>query len=101
MIDESYRWFVGLVEDRRKIKVADIPGLQSGRIFSGREALQHKLVDQIGGEPVFSALVAHFYAAVKEDPVLRPPAGQRLAQPLLALRAGRLHDVLAVLGQGQ
>ena len=28
--------------------------------------------DQIGGEPVFSALVAHFYAAVKEDPVLRP-----------------------------
>ena len=50
MIDESFRWFVGLVEDRRKIKIGDVPGLQSGRIFSGREALQHKLVDQIGGE---------------------------------------------------
>ncbi len=50
MVDESYKWFVSLVEDRRKIKVADVPGLPAGRVFSGREALQHKLVDQIGGE---------------------------------------------------
>jgi protease-4 len=50
MVDESYQWFVGLVEERRKIKVADVPGLPAGRVFSGREALQHKLVDQIGGE---------------------------------------------------
>jgi hemoglobin len=27
---------------------------------------------QIGGEPTFRALVASFYAAVREDPVLRP-----------------------------
>ena len=27
---------------------------------------------EIGGEPTFRALVAHFYAAVREDPVLRP-----------------------------
>ena len=26
------------------------PGLEQGRVFSGREALDHKLVDQIGGE---------------------------------------------------
>jgi protease-4 len=50
MVDESYQWFVALVEERRKIKVADVPGLPAGRVFSGREALQHKLVDQIGGE---------------------------------------------------
>ena len=28
--------------------------------------------EEIGGEPTFRALVAHFYAAVREDPVLRP-----------------------------
>jgi hemoglobin len=27
---------------------------------------------EIGGAPTFHALVAHFYAAVREDPVLRP-----------------------------
>jgi protease-4 len=50
MIDESFRWFGGLVESRRGIKLADVPGLERGRVFSGRDALKHKLVDEIGGE---------------------------------------------------
>jgi protease-4 len=50
MIADSFKWFVGLVEERRNIKAADVPGLLEGRVFSGREALQHKLVDQLGGE---------------------------------------------------
>jgi protease IV len=50
MIDESFRWFSSLVETRRGIKLADVPGLDQGRIFSGRDALKHKLVDEIGGE---------------------------------------------------
>jgi protease-4 len=49
-IDDGFRWFVGLVESRRSLNAADIPGLMDGRIFSGREALSHKLVDEIGGE---------------------------------------------------
>lgn len=51
MIDDSFRWFTNLVETRRGIKVADVAGLEKGRVFSGREALTHKLVDEIGGEP--------------------------------------------------
>ena len=27
-----------------------MPGLEQGRVYSGREALEHKLVDRIGGE---------------------------------------------------
>ncbi len=50
MIEESNRWFVSLVENRRRIRASAIPGLRSGRVYSGREALQHKLVDQVGGE---------------------------------------------------
>ncbi|MBU2533956.1 MAG: signal peptide peptidase SppA [Alphaproteobacteria bacterium] len=50
MIGESFRWFVGLVETRRNVTVDTIPGLREGRVFSGREALQYKLVDAIGGE---------------------------------------------------
>lgn len=50
MIEESQRWFLGLVRDRRKVDTAAIPGLQKGRVYSGREALRYKLVDEIGGE---------------------------------------------------
>ena len=50
MIDEGFRWFLGLVEERRGIKADQVPGLTQGRVFSGREALQFKLVDAIGGE---------------------------------------------------
>jgi protease IV len=51
MVAESQAWFVGLVESRRGIKAADVPGLLDGRIFSGREAVRLKLVDEIGAEP--------------------------------------------------
>jgi protease IV len=50
MIDEGFQWFLSLVEERRKIKPGDIPGLKQGRVFTGREALNLKLVDAIGGE---------------------------------------------------
>ncbi|MBS0267548.1 MAG: signal peptide peptidase SppA [Proteobacteria bacterium] len=50
MVADGFKWFVGLVETRRGVKATDIPGLLEGRIFSGREALEAKLVDQLGGE---------------------------------------------------
>ncbi len=50
MIAESNTWFQGLVKLRRQINTADVPGLEQGRIFSGREALSYKLIDEIGGE---------------------------------------------------
>ncbi len=50
MVADGFQWFLSLVETRRGIKPSDVPGLVEGRIFSGREALEVKLVDQIGGE---------------------------------------------------
>jgi protease-4 len=50
MIAEGFQWFRGLVESRRGVKTADIGGLDQGRIFSGREAVNLKLADEIGGE---------------------------------------------------
>ena len=51
MVAESFKWFVGLVRNRRNVDTKGIPGLEQGRVFSGRDALAHKLIDQIGGEP--------------------------------------------------
>jgi protease-4 len=50
MVAESKRWFVSLVASRRGIDTAAVPGLEQGRVFSGREALADRLVDRIGGE---------------------------------------------------
>jgi protease IV len=51
MVAESQRWFVSLVASRRGIDTASVAGLEQGRVYSGREAVANKLVDQLGGEP--------------------------------------------------
>jgi protease-4 len=50
MVTESQQWFLKLVAERRDIATATVPGLEAGRIYSGRQALSMKLVDEIGGE---------------------------------------------------
>lgn len=50
MIMDSYDWFVGLVEERRPLSRAEVLALADGSIFTGRQALENKLVDSLGGE---------------------------------------------------
>jgi protease IV len=50
LIMDSYDWFVGLIEDRRPLTRAEVQALADGSIFTGRQALQRKLVDTLGGE---------------------------------------------------
>jgi len=50
MVDDAKVWFVDLVKKRRKINPDQVPGLTDGRIYSGRQAVKFKLVDQIGDQ---------------------------------------------------
>jgi protease IV len=50
MVQEAKVWFVDLVAKRRKIEPASVPGLTDGRVYSGRQAVELKLVDEIGDE---------------------------------------------------
>jgi len=50
MVQEAKVWFIDLVSKRRNIDAASVPGLTEGRIYSGRQALELKLVDAIGDE---------------------------------------------------
>ena len=50
MILDSYDWFKGLVEERRPLSKSEVAALADGSIFTGRQALQKKLVDELGGE---------------------------------------------------
>ena len=50
MVRDSYDWFVGLVAERRPFGEARARELSDGRVYTGRQALDAKLVDAIGGE---------------------------------------------------
>ena len=50
VIQDSYAWFVELVRERRKLSGDEARAVSDGRIFTGRQAIDHKLIDAIGGE---------------------------------------------------
>jgi len=50
MILDSYDWFVGLVDERRPMTRTEVLAVADGSVFTGRQALQKKLVDELGGE---------------------------------------------------
>ncbi|MDQ6434658.1 signal peptide peptidase SppA [Mesorhizobium sp. LHD-90] len=50
MILDSYDWFVGIVTDRRPLTRPEVLALADGSVFTGRQALDKKLIDGLGGE---------------------------------------------------
>lgn len=52
MIRDSYGWFVSLVAERRGLSAEAARVVGDGRVFTGQQALDAKLVDQLGGPEV-------------------------------------------------
>ena len=52
VIKDTFDWFVDIVAERRGLQRSDALTLADGRVFTGRQALAAKLVDEIGGEEV-------------------------------------------------
>lgn len=50
MVEDSFRWFAGLVQERRGLDAAQMQIISDGRVFTGRQAVAVRLVDEIGGE---------------------------------------------------
>jgi protease IV len=50
MIMDSYNWFVDLIESRRPLDHQQALALADGSIYTGRQGLEKKLVDELGGE---------------------------------------------------
>jgi protease-4 len=58
LIRDTYNWFVDIVAERRKLDRPKALALADGRIFSGRQALDAGLIDEIGGEETAIAWLA-------------------------------------------
>jgi protease-4 len=50
LVKDSYAWFRGLVKDRRSMDDAQIEKVADGRVFTGRQAVELKLIDALGDE---------------------------------------------------
>jgi protease-4 len=55
---DSYAWFKDLVQSRRKMNDAELGQVSDGRVFTGRQGLRLKLVDQLGDEKTARAWLA-------------------------------------------
>src|SRR6266436_4970962 len=50
LVKDSYAWFRGLVKQRRGMDDALLEKVADGRVFTGRQAVDLKLIDQLGDE---------------------------------------------------
>jgi len=50
MVQDSFAWFTGLVAERRKLPLDRVKILSDGRVYTGRQAVAEKLIDELGGE---------------------------------------------------
>jgi protease-4 len=50
LVKDSYAWFRGLVKERRGMDDALLEKVSDGRVFTGRQAVELKLIDELGDE---------------------------------------------------
>ncbi|MGB8276875.1 MAG: signal peptide peptidase SppA [Methylovirgula sp.] len=85
LVNDSYVWFKELVQKRRNLSDAELAAVDSGRVFTGRQALGLKLIDEIGGEREAVAWLVH-------------KKGLRSGLPIRDWKAGSSLERLGILG---
>jgi protease IV len=58
IIQDSYAWFKGIVQDRRHLTDGQLATAADGRVFTGHQAIDVKLVDELGDERTALAWLA-------------------------------------------
>jgi protease IV len=81
IVSDSYAWFRNLVKVRRQLDDAGLERVADGRVFTGRQGVPLKLIDELGDERVAIAWLAK----------------ARNIDPSTPVRDYRLHDRLSDL----
>src|SRR5579862_4883194 len=69
LVKDSYAWFRGLVKERRAMDDAQLEKVADGRVFTGRQAVELKLIDQLGDEKSAVAWLVAQKGVKKDLPV--------------------------------
>lgn len=90
LVDEAYDQFVGIVSAGRGLDEATVKTLADGRIYSAKQALEHKLIDAIGS---FEEEKAAFQteANLSEDILYHAP--EDISSGFMGVLYGMLQDL--------
>jgi len=69
LVKDSYAWFRGLVKERRGMDDALLDKVADGRVFTGHQAVDLKLIDQLGDERTAIAWLVAQKGVKKDLPV--------------------------------
>jgi len=69
VVNDTYGWFKGLVAQRRGMSEPELAAVSDGRVFSGRQSVPLKLVDELGGERQAIAWLESQRGVAKDLPV--------------------------------
>jgi len=69
LVKDSYAWFKGIVKERRGMDDAQLDKVADGRVFTGRQAVDLKLVDQLGDEKTAVTWLVENKGVAKDLPV--------------------------------
>jgi protease-4 len=69
LVKDSYAWFKDLVKQRRGMDDAQLEKVADGRVFTGRQAVDLKLIDQLGDEKTAVAWLVEQKGVKKDLPV--------------------------------
>lgn len=69
MLDTSYDWFLRLVSERRNMDAAKTRELGDGRVYTGWQAIENGLIDELGGEEQAIAWLSSEHGIQEDLPV--------------------------------
>jgi protease IV len=69
LVKDSYAWFKDLVKERRSMDDAQLAKVSDGRVFTGRQGIELKLIDELGDEKTAVAWLVAQKNVQKDLPV--------------------------------
>ena len=99
IVKDSFDWFKGLVRDRRHMDDASLQKVSDGRVFTGRQAVELKLIDGLGDEETAIDWLAKEKNIDPKTPVRDYPLAPRFSDlPFLHVAALGVLDAVGLSG---
>ena len=99
VVKDSYDWFRGLVRDRRHLDPELLQRVSDGRVFTGRQAVELKLIDALGDEQAAIDWLAKEKNVDPKTPVRDYPLSSRFGDlPFLHVAVLGLLDAVGLNG---
>ena len=99
IVRDSFDWFKGLVRDRRHLDDASLQKVADGRVFTGRQAVELKLIDGLGDEQAAIDWLAKEKNIDPKTPIRDYPLAPRFSDlPFLRVAALGVLDALGLSG---